>query len=179
MGPAVLRLLGLTLLGCAGAEPPVSASPASEPVSCVERVKQTGTRARRNEPSDPQDTLPTAVLTVGSVDVMAEVADDPKERAYGLMFRDALAADAGMVFVYPNARPLSFWMRNTCLPLSIAYIDAMGQIVSIADMTPLNEQGVPSGTPAQYALEMEQGWFARKGVSVGDHIVGLPAPPSH
>tara|TARA_B100001093_G_scaffold478041_1_gene505875 strand:+ start:142 stop:588 length:447 start_codon:yes stop_codon:yes gene_type:complete len=143
-------------------------------MTCVQRVQQSGIRPRRNEPSGPQKDLPTVVLTVGTVDVVAEVADDPSKRAFGLMFRDALAPDAGMVFVYPSPRPLSFWMRNTCLPLSIAYLDASGRIVSIADMTPLAEQGVPSGSSAQYALEMEQGWFARKGVSVGDSIVGLP-----
>jgi uncharacterized membrane protein (UPF0127 family) len=149
------------------------------PASCLEQIKQSGTRARRNEPTGPQAVLPTAVLTLGAVDIAVEVADDPRTRAAGLMFRDRLAAESGMVFVYPAARSLSFWMRNTCLALSIAYIDPMGRIVSIADMAPLHEQGVPSGAPAMYALEMEQGWFARKGVSVGDLVVGLPPASAH
>ena len=172
-GP-LLRALGLVVTGCAGAEPPVTVPPPTQPRSCVEQVQQSGVRPRRNEPSGPQKNLPTVVLTVGGVDVVAEVADDPSKRAFGLMFRDVLPPDSGMVFVYPSARMLSFWMRNTCLPLSIAYLDASGRIVSISDMTPLVEQGVSSGAPALYALEMEQGWFVRKGVSVGDTVVGLP-----
>jgi uncharacterized membrane protein (UPF0127 family) len=173
-----LRMVLLGTVGCAGTEPPSAAAPAP-PVSCVEKVRATGAKPHRNEPTAPQAALPTTVLTIGSFDITAEVADDPKERASGLMFRDSLAAESGMVFVYPNARPRSFWMRNTCVPLSIAYIDAEGTIVSLADMQPLDENGVPSGPPAQYALEMEQGWFARKGVSVGDRIVGLPAASAH
>ena len=123
--------------------------------------------------------LPTVVLTLGGVDVVAEVADDVMERAAGLMFRDALEADAGMVFVYPNSRPRSFWMRNTCLPLSIAYLDADGVIVSISDLEPLVEKGVASTAPAQYALEMSRGWYVRKGVSVGARVVGLPPASEH
>ena len=178
MAAPLLRLVGLLVLGCAGADPgsAAPAATASRPslASCVERVQQSGAAARRNEPKGPQNALPTIVLTVEGTDLLAEVADDPSERASGLMFRDALAPDAGMVFVYPRPKPLSFWMRNTCVPLSIAYIDTEGRIVSIADMTPLDESGVPSGAAALYALEMEQGWFARKGVSVGARVVGLP-----
>jgi hypothetical protein len=142
-------------------------------------VQAAGQTARRNEPSGPQAALPTVVLTLAGVDVVAEVADDVMERASGLMFRDGLEPDSGMVFVYPNSRPRSFWMRNTCLPLSIAYLDAAGIIVSIGDMDPLVETGVPSDAPAQYALEMSRGWFVRKGVSVGERVVGLPPAAEH
>ena len=177
---STLPVAGLLLTGCAGDGPaPSSSAVVPAAVSCVEQVEQTGSRPRRNEPTQPQEGLPTVVLTVGTVDITAEVADDPRERAAGLMFRDRLAPETGMIFVYPAARSLSFWMRNTCLPLSIAYIDTMGRIVSLADMEPLREQGVPSGAPALYALEMEQGWFARKGVSVGDRVVGLPPASAH
>ena len=88
--------------------------------------------------------------------------------------RPALPAGGGMLFVYPDARPRSFWMKDTLLPLSIAYIDEDGRIVSIRDMQPRDEAGVPSGAPAQYALEMDQGWFAQNGVVVGAQIDGLP-----
>jgi len=180
-------------VGCgeSGAQSAEQATPAPKPTlereastsgrgaSCVEVVREAGITPRRNEPRVPQAALPTVVLTVGQVDVVAEVADAPGSRAAGLMFRDALEPDSGMLFVYPNARPRSFWMRNTCLPLSIAYVSAEGVVISLADMDPLHEGGVPSGAPAQYALEMEQGWFARKGVVVGDTIVGLPAASAY
>jgi len=163
-------LLGTACAGTNASEP----APAAAPQSCVEQVRAAGKTARRGEPTGPQDALPTVVLSIGSHDLVAEVADSPAERGAGLMFRDALAPHTAMVFVYPNAQPRSFWMRNTCLPLSIAYINAEGTILTLADMTPLNERGVPSGRPAQYALEVPQGWFARKGISVGDRVVGLP-----
>ena len=175
--------LAMATPACAGTEPAVAvpqASPASAaPASCVEQARAAGNTPRRNEPKGPQEALPSVVLTVNGVDLVAEVADDPRKRAAGLMFRDDLTPDSGMVFVYPNSRPRSFWMRNTCLPLTIAYLDPAGTIVSLADMDPLVEQGVPSAGPAQYALEMSRGWFARKGVSVGDLVVGLPPASAH
>ena len=110
----------------------------------------------------------------GGVVVMAEVADGYTERQRGVMRRSALPDGCGMLFVYPDARPRSFWMKDTLLPLSIAYIDQDGRIVSIRDMQPRDESGVPSGAPAQYALEMDQGWFAQHGVAVGAQVDGLP-----
>lgn len=116
------------------------------------------------------------VLTVGEARVTVEIADEPSERSRGLMYRDTLGADDGMLFVYPDAAERSFWMHNTRIPLSIAYLDAEGRIVSLADMRPLDDTGVPSGAPAMYALEVNAGWFARHGVHVGDVVKGLPAP---
>ena len=173
MPTSPLPLLSVLWTACAGTEPAVEVPPAPA-ASCVEQVRATGAQPRRGERTGPQPALPTQVLSLGAFSVVAEVADSPRERAAGLMYRDTLAPETGMLFVYPEARPRSFWMRNTCLPLSIAYLDAAGQVVALADMQPLVETGVPSGAPAQYALEMTQGWFARKGVSVGDVVVGLP-----
>ncbi|MFZ5475542.1 MAG: DUF192 domain-containing protein [Myxococcota bacterium] len=116
----------------------------------------------------------TMSLGIGGTTVTVEVADDPGERERGLMYRDALGADAGMLFVYPEARERSFWMRNTKVPLSIAYLDSRGIVVHLADMTPHDESPVPSEAPAQYALEMNRGWFAAHGVKVGDVVTGLP-----
>ena len=124
----------------------------------------------------PQPVLPTVELTVGGTTVVAEVADDPAEREHGLMQREKLGTDAGMVFVYPREGQRSFWMKNTIIPLSIAYIDSVGRIVRIADMQPLDETPVMSYRPAMYALEMEQGWFVAHGISAGDKVDGLPAP---
>lgn len=123
---------------------------------------------------DAQAPLPIVPLQVAAHTVQAEVADDRAERSAGLMFRDEMTTDHGMLFVYPDERPRSFWMKNTTLPLSIAYLSATGRVVSILDMEPLSTQPVLSGYGAQYALEMSQGWFAQKGVVVGDKVTGLP-----
>ena len=118
--------------------------------------------------------LPTIELRLGGTPVVVEVADDDAERAHGLMEREKLAPDAGMLFVYGAEAPRTFWMKDTRIPLSIAYIDSVGRIVRIADMQPLDETPVPSYRPARYALEMEQGWFTAHGVAVGAKVEGLP-----
>jgi hypothetical protein len=123
--------------------------------------------------------LPTTSIEVGSQQITVEVADDGEERGLGLMFRDRLGADEGMLFVYPDDRERSFWMKNTKIPLSIAYIDKDGVIVHLADMRPLDETPVPSEFPARYALEMNKGWFAAHSVKEGDHIGHLPPPPAN
>jgi len=115
-------------------------------------------------------------LQVGRATVTAEVADSRLERSIGLMHRSSLEPGSGMLFVYPRARPLSFWMRNTVVPLSIAFIDARGTIVRISDMKPRDERHVPSDWPSLYALEVPQGWFGSVGVTVGDKVEGLPGP---
>lgn len=122
-------------------------------------------------------TLPTATITVKDRRVDVEVADDESERALGLMYRDRLGEDAGMLFVYPSAQERSFWMKDTRIPLTIAYLDADGRIVHLADMKPLDTSPVPSGKPAKYALEMNKGWFARHDVKVGDTVGNLPGGP--
>ena len=113
-------------------------------------------------------------LTLGGKRVNAEVADTPKERAVGLMGRVSLLPDSGMLFVYPDQQSRSFWMKNTPIPLSIAFIDSLGRIVHMTDMKPLTEEPVPSVHPAMYALEMNQGWFTEHGVMIGQTIAGLP-----
>lgn len=124
--------------------------------------------------SAPAPVLPTIPLVVGGEAVTAEVADSPALRERGLMERRALRRDHGMIFVYPDSRPRSFWMKNTPLLLSIAFIDEGGKIVRIADMQPYDTTPVPSNAPAMYALEMTQGWFAEHGVGVGAAVTGLP-----
>lgn len=119
--------------------------------------------------------LPTQKLMVGREVVVAEVADDGEERAMGLMFRDELTENAGMLFVYPDYRERSFWMKNTRILLSIAFLDREGVIRSLAEMRPLDETMTPSGAEAKYALEMPGGWFTAHGVVVGDTVTGLPA----
>ena len=123
-----------------------------------------------------QPTLPTKTLTVGSKSVTAEVADDNQERMTGLMFRKELKPDSGMLFVMPRPDKASFWMRNTVIPLSIAYISPEGRILEIHEMKALDETPVPSHfNNIAYALEMEKGWFSKSGVLQGDQVTGLPA----
>lgn len=106
----------------------------------------------------------------------AYVADDPAEREQGLMHVTELGADEGMVFVYPSPSVRYFWMKDTPLPLSIAFCDAAGKVLTLADMVPLNTALTPSGGPVVYAVETHKGWFAEHGVQVGDTLVGLPRP---
>ena len=126
-------------------------------------------------PATEPEASPSATLTIinslgESVPVQVEIADTDDERQTGLMGRTALAADAGMLFVFGQEQPLSFWMKNTLIPLSIAYIDDRGTIVDIQDMEPLDETSHPSAAPARYALEVNQGFFEEHGIRVGDWI---------
>ena len=125
-------------------------------------------------PAVPGARLPVDWLTVGGHRITVELARDPEERSRGLMFRDSLPPDHGMLFLFAREEVQAFWMRNTKIPLSIAYADARGRIVRIADLQPLDERPVTSVAPARYALEMNRGWFSAHGVSAGDRITGIP-----
>ncbi len=117
--------------------------------------------------------LPIVELSIKTAKLKAEVVADNATRSIGLMNRFSLAPDHGMLFVFAQSEPLAFWMKNTFVPLSIAYIDAKGIIVSIVDMKPQDESTYPSGAPAMFALEMKQGWFKERGIVTGDKLVGL------
>jgi len=120
--------------------------------------------------------LPAVALSINGHKITAEVAAKPDERATGLMHRFSLKPDHGMVFVFERAEPLAFWMKNTFIPLSIAFIAADGRIVNIDDMAPQDETSHWSRAPALYALEMRKGWFAERGIKAGDFVAGLPTP---
>lgn len=122
----------------------------------------------------PQPTLRTTQLTTGIHVITAEVAGTPQSRQTGLMMRETLKPNHGMVFVFEDKSQHCFWMRNTLLPLSIAFIDDDGTIVNIENMTPKSEAAVCPQRPVRYALEMEQGWFGKRGVAAGRKITGLP-----
>jgi uncharacterized membrane protein (UPF0127 family) len=121
--------------------------------------------------------LPTMPLTINGHKVVAEIAASTATRTVGLMNRFSLKPDHGMLFVFRDAQPLSFWMKNTFIALSIAYIDARGRIVDLQDMAPKDETTHPSSAPAMYALEMKKGWFREKGIGVGAMINGLDKAP--
>jgi uncharacterized membrane protein (UPF0127 family) len=117
--------------------------------------------------------LPVVQLTAGMHVVRAEVAADFGTRAQGLMNRKSLAPNSGMLFVFDDASIHCMWMKNTLIPLSVAFIDAGGTITNIADMQPHSEQSHCATRPAVYALEMTQGWFAQRGIKPGMKLGGL------
>ena len=120
--------------------------------------------------SGPQPTLPMVTLQAGMHLIRAEVAADPQSQMTGLMFRESLQPNHGMLFVYPQKAGHCFWMRNTLIALSIAFIDEDGSIVNIEDMAPKTETSHCPKRPVRFALEMEQGWFARRGIAPGSQI---------
>jgi uncharacterized membrane protein (UPF0127 family) len=117
--------------------------------------------------------LPVIQLSAGMHLVRAEVAADFATRMQGLMQRESLAPNAGMLFVFDEAATHCMWMKNTLIPLSVAFVDASGTIVNIADMQPHSEQSHCASAPALFALEMTRGWFAQRGVKAGMKLGGL------
>jgi uncharacterized membrane protein (UPF0127 family) len=113
-------------------------------------------------------------IRVGNHEISVEVAADDPTRRRGLMERESMPENHGMLFIFPHEKVLGFWMKNTPLALSIAYADKQGYIVRIADLEPLSTDGVSSVRPALYALEMNRGWFKKNGVIVGDQLRKLP-----
>lgn len=111
---------------------------------------------------------PTAVIVFGRDTVRAEVARTPEERSRGLMYREALAEDAGMLFIFPDNAVRGFWMQNTYIPLDIAFLDQAFRVVDIQQMEPMTTEQHAGRAPFTYALEVNQGWFAAHGVQVGD-----------
>jgi uncharacterized protein len=129
-----------------------------------------GPAAAQNGPQQ----LPTTLLNAGIHNIQAEVAQTPDERATGLMFRKAMGTSEGMLFAFEQATPQCFWMKNTLLPLSIAFLADDGTVVNIENMAPQTENPHCSAKPVRYALEMNEGWFAKRGVKAGAKIRGGP-----
>jgi uncharacterized membrane protein (UPF0127 family) len=119
--------------------------------------------------------LPTVQLTAGIHLITAEVATNDATRARGLMFRASLPTNHGMLFIFDSKSLHCMWMRNTLIPLSVAFIEDDGKIVSIHDMQPHDERSHCAKQPVRYALEMTQGWFAQKGLGAGAKLGRLPA----
>jgi uncharacterized protein len=136
--------------------------------------------ASTSDPADAQaraqPTLPTVKLTAGIHVITAEAATTDHSRTVGLMHRERLAPNHGMLFVFDDKSQQCFWMRNTILPLTIAFIDDDGTILQLADMAPQSDASHCSRRPVRYALEMEQGWFGKRGIAPGARVGGLPAP---
>lgn len=122
----------------------------------------------------PQPRLPVVELTAGMHVVRAEVAATPQQQATGMMLRTEMGANEGMLFVNDEPGQRCFWMRNTLIPLTVAFIADDGTIVNTADMQPRSEQSHCSARPVRFALEMRQGWFAKRGLKPGFKLTGKP-----
>jgi uncharacterized protein len=118
----------------------------------------------------PNPKLATSLIKVGSAEVLAEIATTAVEQERGLMFRSSLPDGTGMLFIFNRDQQLGFWMKNTKLPLSLAYISSSGTIRQIVDLVPHSLASVQSDFSVRYALEVPRGWFERAGVKVGDKI---------
>ena len=126
-----------------------------------------------------QTGLPVIELNAGLYRIEAEVANSERTRETGLMFRRQMAAGHGMLFVFPQPTLECMWMKNTLIPLSVAFIDADGEILNIEEMAAQTENSHCSEGPARYALEMSRGWFSGKGITAGARLQGLEkAPPA-
>ncbi|MDR7304979.1 DUF192 domain-containing protein [Rhodoferax saidenbachensis] len=122
----------------------------------------------------PQLNLPRVQITAGIYQIDAQVAQAPEQRTTGLMFRREMPQQEGMLFVFEQPSGLCFWMKNTVLPLTAAFIADDGTIVNLADMKPQTTDTHCAMKPVRYVLEMNQGWFAKRGIKAGSKLGGVP-----
>jgi uncharacterized membrane protein (UPF0127 family) len=121
-----------------------------------------------------QPKLPVVQLNAGMHLIHAEVAADYGSRMTGLMHRATMPPNAGMLFIFDETQQQCMWMKNTLLPLSVAFIDEAGSIINVEDMAPQTEDSHCAKRPARYALEMNRGWFAARGIKPGTRLGGIP-----
>jgi uncharacterized membrane protein (UPF0127 family) len=167
-------LASLALLACSddGEPSSTSVSPTDDSATPISSTSSPATTTVTDLPATPPG--PTVTFTTASgedVTLNVEVADTAEERGVGLMNRELLDEDAGMLFDFQGETQSGFWMRNTLIPLSIAFIDTAGTIIDIQDMQPLDETLHFASGPYRYAVEANQGWFARNGVEVGNSTI--------
>ena len=124
-------------------------------------------------PALAQD-LPVVQLSAGMHSIRAEVAADFSTRARGLMHRASMPANSGMLFIFDEPAIHCMWMKNTLIPLSVAFLDDAGTVINIADMQPHSEQSHCAPREARYALEMNRGWFTARGIKPGMRVGGIP-----
>jgi len=117
-------------------------------------------------------------LNAGIHRIHAEVVETPAKRAEGLMFRKSLPANYGMLFVFDQTAQHCMWMRNTLIPLSVAFLDGQGRIINVEEMLPQTENNHCASKPAKYALEMNPGWFKSRGLGAGTPLSGIDKAPS-
>jgi uncharacterized protein len=125
----------------------------------------------------PQMQLQRTTLAAGMFQITAQVAQTPEQREIGLMFRAEMPQPEGMLFIFENPSQQCFWMKNTLLPLTAAFIADDGVIVNLVDMQPQTLNSHCSAKPVRFVLEMNQGWFAKKGIKAGTKLTGTPFRP--
>ena len=123
---------------------------------------------------DGPQALPAIRLNAGIHNITAQLAQTPPQREIGLMFRTSMAANEGMLFAFENPSQQCFWMKNTLIPLAIAFIGDDGSIVNIDSMKPQTLDGHCSTKPVRFVLEMNEGWFAKRGIKAGSKLRGAP-----
>lgn len=148
--------ISLVIVGCTQ---PSSSSP-----------KETSTQTATNLINRPIWTL----IRINQHELEVEVADQEETRSQGLMFRTQLAPNHGMLFIYPTPRPIAMWMKNTVVPLDVAFLNEQGLILNIATMEPLSLTNHGAYAPAVYGLEVNAGWFQQHGIHPGMKVDGLP-----
>jgi uncharacterized protein len=125
----------------------------------------------------PQTDLPRVKLSAGMYLIDAQVAQTPQQRQIGLMYREQMPAQEGMLFVFEQPETQCFWMKNTLLPLTAAFVADDGVVVNLADMKPQTTESHCSDKPVRYVLEMNQGWFAKRGIKAGSRLGGFGTRP--
>ncbi|HIG26691.1 MAG TPA: DUF192 domain-containing protein [Verrucomicrobiales bacterium] len=164
----ILSLLVTGLVSFYGCnEPGTQPPPERQPVITVETEPTKGP-----DKSLAQPKLKTVKIWLGDQELITEIARSFNEVKQGMMFRESMEENEAMIFVFPSPRSMGFWMRNTYVPLSCAYIDATGVIREVYDMEPLNEESISSeGDQLVYVLEVKQGWFERHEIGVGTQMM--------
>ncbi len=125
----------------------------------------------------PQTNLPRIKLQAGMYQIDTQVAQTPEQRSIGLMYRSDMPQHEGMLFVFEQAATQCFWMKNTLLPLTAAFVADDGTVVNLADMKPQTTDSHCSEKPVRFVLEMHQGWFAKKGFKAGTRLSGVAFKP--
>ncbi len=125
----------------------------------------------------PQRQLQRTTITAGMFQINAQVAQTPEQREIGLMFRPTMPQTEGMLFIFDEPSKQCFWMKNTLLPLTAAFVAEDGVIVNLVDMQPQTTNSHCSAKPVRFVLEMNQGWFAKKGIKAGTKLGGTPFQP--
>ena len=126
---------------------------------------------------DGPQSLPAIKLSVGMHVIQAELAQTPEQRSTGLMFRKTMGTNDGMLFAFEEPGQQCFWMKNTLLPLSVAFIADDGSVVNIDDMKPQTLDSHCSTKPVRFVLEMNDGWFVKRGIKAGTKMKGAPFSP--
>ena len=151
---------------------PTSALPTRSPLAATLLLALCVGTSAASAQEGPQLNLQRVELTAGMHRIDAQVAATPQQRQIGLMHRKEMPQQEGMLFVFEQPATQCFWMRNTLLPLTAAFVEDDGTVVNLADMKPQTEDSHCSAKPVRYVLEMNQGWFAKRGIKAGAKLSG-------